>query len=101
MENRSGIVPVEYKVLILPDSVKERTAGGIILPEMMKDREQMAQVKGKIVAVGGDAFADWKDSPLPGMRVYFGKYAGYTVIGDDGQEYRLVNDKDIVATLNS
>jgi chaperonin GroES len=100
MENKSGIQPVEFKVLILPDSVKERTAGGIILPEMMKDKEQMAQVKGQIVAVGGDAFADWKDAPVPGMRVYFGKYAGYMVTGEDGQEYRLVNDKDLVAVIN-
>lgn len=99
IRNSSGISPVEFKVLILPDAVKERTVGGIILPETTKDREEMAQVKGQIIAVGGDAFTDWKDKPSVGMRVYFGKYAGYAVKGDDGGDYRLVNDKDICAVL--
>lgn len=100
--NKSGIKPVEYKVLILPDKVEEKTTGGIILPDMTKDRDQMAQVKGVIVAVSPDAFCteEWRCSaPRLGMRVYYGKYAGYTVRGADGEDYRLVNDKDIVATI--
>lgn len=104
MENKSGINPVEYKVLILPDEIKEKTQGGIIIPDMTKDREQMAQVKGTIVAVSPDAFStdEWAHScPVAGDRVYYGKYAGYTVRGSDDVEYRLVNDKDIVAKLNS
>jgi chaperonin GroES len=101
MENKSGINPVDVKVLILPDPVEEKTKGGIILTDSTKDKEQMAQVKGTIVACASDAFWEWGIKPVPGMHVYYGKYAGYTVKGADGQEYRLVNDNDIVATLNS
>lgn len=99
MVNESGLRPVEFKVLILPDEVKEKTKGGIILPDMTKERQEMAQVKGTIVGVGADAFADWTEKLVAGDRVYYGKYAGYTVTGNDGKEYRLVNDKDIVAVL--
>jgi len=97
--NKSGILPVEFKILIEPEIVEEKTAGGIILAPKTKDMEQMAQVKGRLIAIGGNAFEDWKDKPKIGDRVYFGKYAGYIVKGNDGKEYRLCNDKDICAII--
>ena len=33
IENTSGLVALEYKVLILPDSMEEVTSGGIIKPQ--------------------------------------------------------------------
>lgn len=97
--NKSGIQPVEYKVLIKPEVVEERTAGGLYLPDQSKDKEKMAQVKGVLVAIGGNAFEDWSGSPKIGDTVYFAKYAGYVVKGEDGEEYRLANDKDIAAII--
>ena len=97
--NDSKIQPREFKVLILPEAVEERTAGGIILAQTTKEKGQMAQVKGTLVAVGGNAFEDWSDPPQAGDLVYIGKYAGYMVTGADGKEYRLCNDKDIAATI--
>jgi len=97
--NESGIQPVEYKVLIKPEVVEEKTAGGLFLPEQTQDKEKMAQVKGVLVAVGGNAFEDWKSPPQIGDKVYFAKYAGYVVKGEDGEEYRLANDKDITAII--
>ena len=47
--NDSKIQPREFKVLILPEAVEERTAGGIILAQTTKEKEQMAQVKGTLV----------------------------------------------------
>ena len=100
MSNESGIRPVEYKVLILPEEVKEKTKGGIILPGTTKDREEMAQVKGVVVGMGGNAFEDWKGTiPGIGSVVYYGKYAGYTITGEDGKTYRLINDKDVCAVI--
>lgn len=97
--NQSGIQPVEYKVLIKPEVVEEKTAGGIILAQNTKDKDQMAQVKGILVAVGANAFEDWKDEIAIGDKVYFSKYAGFVIEGEDGEEYRLANDKDIAATI--
>jgi chaperonin GroES len=99
VENKSGVYPVEYKVLIKPDEVNEKTKGGLYLPETTKEKESMAQVQGMIVSIGGDAFSDWKEKPVVGERVYFGKYAGYVITGKDDEQYRLVNDKDICAII--
>ena len=102
--NPSGIRPTEFKVLIRPKTVEEKTAGGIIIPEQAKEREQFAQMEGEIMAVAPLAFsyAEWpEDSPPPqvGDRVLFAKYGGATVTGLDRTEYRLVNDKDIGAII--
>lgn len=98
--NTSGITPLEFKVLILPDEVAQVSAGGIYMPDVRHEREEWAQVRGKLVAKGGRAFEDWPDGPDPGAQVYFAKYQGILVTGADGREYRLCNDKDVGALVN-
>lgn len=101
MNNPSGIWPVEHKVLIDPMPVEEKI-GSILLPDESKEREQFAQMKGRIVAVSPFAFdyAEYGDQkPQPDTLVLFAKYAGVIVRGKDGKEYRLVNDQDICATI--
>lgn len=105
--NTSGLQPCEYKILILPEQAEETDerlksarAAGIVLVDKTTEREKMAQVKGRLVAVGGNAFEDWAGQvPAPGDVVYFAKYAGYVIKGDDSQEYRLCNDKDVSAIV--
>lgn len=104
--NTSGIRPVEYKVLVKLDDMyeadpllKRAREAGIELAASAGEREQMAQVKGTLVAAGDNAFIDWKWKPPAGVRVMVAKYAGLYCEGDDGQEYRLCNDKDIAAVL--
>jgi len=98
--NESGLLPVEYKILVLPEEVERKTESGIILTEKITEREKMAQVRGKLVAIGGNAFEDWQD-PIPqvGDTISYAKYAGLVVKGKDGVEYRLANDKDITAIV--
>ena len=98
--NTSGMWPVEYKVLIKPEDVEKVSAGGIVMATTTTDRDKMAQVKGQLIAVGGNAFEDWKGmAPEVGDFVYYAKYAGLMVKGEDGQEFRLANDKDITAII--
>ena len=99
--NESGIRPVEYKVLVKPEEVEEKTAGGIYIPEQAKDKEKFAKQEGVLIAVGAIAFSDpdWLDKPKVGSRVLYDRYAGCTVKGKDGVEYRLINDKEIGAVL--
>lgn len=107
LKNPCGMQPVEYKILVRPDEVEETDqafksakAVGIVLPNEMTDREKMAQVKGVLIAVGGNAFEDFKEpKPKVGDRVWFAKYAGYKIVGNDEKEYRLCNDKDIAAIV--
>lgn len=103
--NTSGIVPTEFKVLILPKAVEEVTKGGIILATQTTESEKYATIEGEIVAISHLAFtyateAEWDGhKPKPGQRVIFAKYAGVRHKAKDGREYLLVNDKDICAVF--
>lgn len=103
--NTTGIIPTEFKVLILPDPVEEVTKGGIIVPINKAEADKYATIQGRIVAISHLAFSyatpeEWGDAkPKPGDRVIFAKYAGVRHLAKDKQEYLLVNDKDIVATV--
>lgn len=106
MKNGSGILPTEYKVLVQPIKVEDKTKGGIILPDETKERDQFAQMQGVLVAISPLAFTyanadDWAgaEKPKPGDKVLFAKFAGAAVKGKDGESYRIVNDKDISAVL--
>ncbi len=104
-KNESGLRPVEYKVVVKPDSVEKKTAGGIIITERHSDRQQMAQVKGTLVAVGGKAFTGscWGEEEVlklvPGARVCYDKYEGITFYGADEDEYKLLIDKGIAGLV--
>lgn len=104
MTNTTGIQPTEFKVLIAPKKVEEKI-GSIIMPDQVIDGEKYATIEGTIVAMSHLAFTyataeEWDGKkPAPGDRVIFAKYAGVRHKAKDGQEYLLVNDKDIVATI--
>lgn len=106
LHNESGIIPVEYKVLVkVATSNKnefgeEVTESGIIVSKQTTEREEMAKVEGLLIDIGGNAFTDWTGrKPKPGDTVLISKYAGMTCEGMDEKEYRLCNDKDISAIL--
>lgn len=100
MNAKDKFQPVEYKVLVLPDPVEEYR-GKIIIPENVRDRQQIAQDRATIIAVGGNAFEEWNPPvPAPGDRVLLNKHAGYVMTDkEENQEYRVVNDKDITLIL--
>jgi co-chaperonin GroES (HSP10) len=99
--NKSGLQPVEYKILIKLDKVSDRTAGGLYIPISVVKEREMKQVQATLISVGGNAFEDWAvaDRPKPGDRIYIAKAAGYEVIGVDKEVYRVANDKDIALLI--
>lgn len=102
--NPTEIRPVEYKILIKPDDVGDKSAGGIYLPENAIAREQEARDTGVLIAVGAMAFDDWKGlKPKVGDKVIFSRYAGSLIPWRDKtgilQKFRLCNDKDVGAVL--
>lgn len=101
--NTSGIIPADVKVLVLPDPVEEKTAGGIILADTTKEKQQYATTKGTLIALGANAFKEWGagNGPKPGDRIVTAQYAGLNIEGDDGKKYRVCNDEDIIAKLGS
>jgi chaperonin GroES len=101
--NKSGIHPKGNRLLIRPLEVDTATESGIIISTGKEtDREQMANTTGEVIEIGEEAF--W-DSKTPwctvGDRVVFAKFAGLLYLGKDGQQYRLINDDNIVATLDA
>jgi len=101
MKNESGIKPVEYKILVLPDTVDEKTESGLIYKAVTAtEKEIMAQTEGILVATSDMAFDGWNcELPKIGDRVLFDKYSGLFIKGADEKDYRVINDKDLVAIL--
>lgn len=84
-----------------PDIIDEKNKDSLIhIPDTIKEKHQQASVAGVLVAVGPDAWTDFKEPFAdPGDRVMYAKYGGLMVTGEDGVEYRILNDTDIVAVI--
>jgi chaperonin GroES len=96
------IHPLLHTVLIVPDEVETKTESGIIIPELVTEKERKAVEYGTVVRVGPRAFLDYGRSPdilSKGDRVTYNRYAGKTVKDVDGTEYILINDQDILALV--
>lgn len=98
MENTSGIYPVTDKVLIRPVEVEEMSTGGILLPTTTKDKEDMAQMHGVLIAAGDEAL----ESPqlrniVFGDMIIHARHAGLSYIGKDAVRYRVMRVSDLVA----
>lgn len=104
------IRPLEYRVLVQPEKIEETDpvyarakAAGLDIAKQTSEREQMAQVKATILALGGNAFEDWGDERLPkvGDTVLIAKYSGFMVPGDEDESERprIINDKDVAALI--
>lgn len=95
------IEPSGHRVLIQPETVEEKTSGGIILAATTKERDQQATMRGTVVAVGVNAWKAFDDGTpwaKEGDKVVFRKYAGENV-KDGDVDYRVVNDEDILAVV--
>ena len=103
--NTSGINPTGHMVLVKYPAVETKTASGLHLPAGYAERENKACQVGELVATGPTAgdYTDWPEGhefPPVGSSVVVKKYADqFDMKGDDGGEYRLCEDKDILAVL--
>jgi chaperonin GroES len=92
------IVPLGDKVVLKRAVAESKTAGGIVLPDSVKDKP----LRGEVIAIGdGHTRSDGKKVPLTvkeGDHVIFSQYAGDEIkVGDE--EYLLVREGDILAIL--
>ncbi len=91
------IKPLGDRVLIKPLESQEEKIGSLYIPDSAKEKPQ----EGIVEAVGpGKTEGGKQVAPevKPGDRVLYGKYAG-TEIKQDGQEYLIVRESDILAIM--
>jgi co-chaperonin GroES (HSP10) len=114
--NDSGIVPTEFKVLVMPDESEvelRARRSGLVVPDEAAGQYRHAAVTGRIIAMSPAAFSyhEWPEGvriPVTGDRVVYARYAGMRVNGrpvanekghEEQKEYRLLNDKDVAGIL--
>lgn len=96
-----NLKPLSDKVVVKLLEAKEKTSGGIFLPETGQEESHMAEV----IAVGEGKFTESGQLVKPGVSVgdkvvIRGKWAGDNVT-IDGVEYKIISDNDILAILEN
>jgi chaperonin GroES len=91
--------PLHDRVVIKRLEGEEKTKGGIIIPDTVKEKPQ----QGKVVAVGsGGRDENGKLTPIDvkvGDTVLFGKWSG-TEVKIDGQDLMIMKESDLMGVLN-
>ena len=97
-KTKTTLIPLADRIVITPLKLDEITASGLVIPETAKEKPQ----QGEVVSVGPGRLDDnGKRIPIDvsvGDRILYAKYTG-TEIKLDGDEYIVLNDKDILAKL--
>ena len=91
--------PLHDRVLVRRVEEEEKTPGGLIIPDTAKEKPQ----QGEVVAVGDGARKESGDlipmSVKAGDRILFGKWSGTEVKLDDGKDYLIMKESDILGII--
>ena len=104
-EERKIPQPTGWRIMVLPFKMKEKTKGGLVLAETTLEKQQVASQCGLVLAMGPQCYKDKERYPEgPWCKVndwvMFARYAG-SRIKIDGGEMRLLNDDEVLATIDS
>ena len=90
--------PLHDRVVVRRLEAEEKTKGGIIIPDTVKEKPQ----EGEVVAVGpGGRDENGKLVPIgvkAGDRVLFGKWSGTEVVLD-GEDLLIMKESDIMGVI--
>lgn len=90
-----NIRPLGDRVLVKRLEPEEKTSGGIIIPDVAKEKVQM----GRVIAIGkGRILPDGKVMPLQlneGDIVFFGKYSGT----EADQDFVILKEDEILGVI--
>jgi chaperonin GroES len=93
------VEPIGDKVVVKRLEAKERTAGGIVLPDMARE----APLQGRVLSVGeGVRLPSGKlvaHQVHEGERVLFSSYAGIEVVVE-GEELLIMSESEILAAYD-
>lgn len=86
------VKPLADRVLVKPEKLEAKTAGGIIIPDTAQEKTQTAFV----VAIGDDKE---KIKVTEGQKVLYEKYAG-TAVKIDGEDHLILKAADVIAVIS-
>jgi chaperonin GroES len=93
-----GLQPLDDRVVVRPAESEEKTAGGIVLPDKAKEKQQ----RGEVVAVGPGKLLETGEraglSLKVGDQVLFAKYGG-SEVKINGEELKILRENDILAKI--
>lgn len=96
--SKINLKPLADRIVVKPAEAEEKTAGGIILPDTVKEKP----VEGTVVATGPGKVADdgktIKMEVKVGDKVLYGKYSG-TEVTINGVEYLIMRESDVFGIL--
>ena len=95
--------PTGWRLLVLPFTPKDKTAGGIIIAQESLDKARIATNCGYVLKIGPLAYLDKEKYPTgPWCKekdwVIFARYAG-SRLPIEGGEVRLLNDDEVLGTI--
>ncbi len=92
--------PLHDRVVVKRVEEEKKTAGGIIIPDTATEKPS----EGEIIAVGAGARDDSGNviamDVKVGDRILFGKWGG-TEVKIDGEEYLIMQEKDIMGVMDA
>lgn len=98
-----GIRATGFTVFVAIEPVADKR-GAVFIPDSVRDKEAIVQIRGRIVSVGPVAFdyADFPEGTAPkvGDAITFAKLAGLQFDGKDGRKYRAILDKDVFGIID-
>jgi chaperonin GroES len=90
--------PLHDRVVVRRVEQEERTKGGIIIPDTVKEKP----MEGEVIAVGPGARDDSgklvAPDVKPGDRILFGKWSG-TEVKINGEELLIMKESDIMGVI--
>ncbi len=90
--------PLHDRVLVRRTEAEEKTKGGIIIPDTVKEKP----IEGEVLAIGsGVRDEQGKVHPLDvkvGDRILFGKWSG-TEVKIDGEDLLVMKESDIMGVI--
>ena len=94
--------PSGYRLLVLPFTPKNKSAGGIIFSQESLDKARIATTCGYLLKMGDLAYKDKDKFGEPwckkGDWVIFARYAG-SRLPIEGGEVRILNDDEVIGTI--
>ena len=96
--------PTGWRILVMPYMGKDKTDGGVYVPDPVREKEMRATVVAYVVKLGSLAYKDFDKFGEEGTWckegdwVCIGRYAG-SRFQIEGGEVRIINDDEVIATI--